>query len=1068
MAVCRKKQQDTDAEFTKKIEVTTVNVSDDEYGLYTVSGGRTEPILVDVTINGIETKMEVDTGASVSLVSEDTYELITTEKTHLRKVKDKLLTYTGETVPVLGVVDVTVKYQGKMSTLPLYVVRGIYPSLLGRNWLTVVKLDWKHILTVRSERRLQDVLDKHKSVFREGLGKLEGVQAKIHLKPGATPKFHKARTVPYATRAKLDEELDRLQSLGVIKPIQFSEWATPVVPVAKKNGRVRLCGDYRITINQAARGDKYPLPRIEDLFASLSGGKKFTKLDLKHAYLQIELDAESKPLVTINTHRGLFQYERLPFGVSAAPSIFQRVMDNLLQGIPGVCVYLDDILITGSTEDEHLKHLDEVLMKLSKAGLTLKKSKCSFLLEAVEYLGHTISKEGLHTSESKVQAILGAPAPKDVSELRSFLGLVNYYSKFLPDLASKLAPLYKLLQKTCKWKWGPKEQAALDHVKNLLRSSQVLVHFDDKLPLVLSCDASPYGLGAVLSHRMENGDERPICYASRTLSEAEKKYSHLDKEALAIIFGVKKYHHYLYGREFELKTDHKPLTHIFGETKAIPTMASGRIQRWAITLGAYSYRISHKAGKENANADALSRLPLPVSREEPPKPQEVVHLMEYLDTTPVTSKQIGDWTDHDPVLSKVKDWTLSGWPKEKLADPELEPYWRRRYELSVENRCVLWGNRVVVPSKGRKRVSDMLHEAHPGIVRMKALARSYVWWPKIDTELEAHCSKCEICQTRARSPPVVPLHPWSWPSTPWSRVHVDHAGPFMGKMFFIMCDAHSKWLEVHITPSTSSAATIQLMRKTFATMGLPEVVVSDNATTFTSEEFHQFLQKNGVRHIKTPPYHPASNGLAERAVQTFKEGMKKQREGSLETKLSRFLFSYRLTPHSSTGVSPAELMFGRRLRSPLDCLKPHLAEKVKSSQEHQKGCHDRHAKPREFEVDALVYARNYGAGLPWLPGKVVEKLGTVMYRILLEDGRKVRKHADQLKHRVMEPSAEPDSDFELDLPFGNAATVQADVEATEPEEPPDPEEGTSPQRPSIPPVRRQSSRVRRPPDRYGC
>ena len=172
------------------------------------------------------------------------------------------------------------------------------------------------------------------------------------------------------------------------------------------------------------------------------GGKKFTKLDLKHAYFQIELDAESKPLVTINTHQGLFQYERLPFGVSAAPSIFQRVMDNLLQGIPGVCVYLDDILITGSTEDEHLQHLDE--------GLTLKKLKCSFLLESVEYLGHTISMEGLHTSESKVQAILGAPALKDVSQLRSFLDLVNYYSKFLPDLASKLAPLYKLLQKTSK------------------------------------------------------------------------------------------------------------------------------------------------------------------------------------------------------------------------------------------------------------------------------------------------------------------------------------------------------------------------------------------------------------------------------------------------------------------------------------------------------------------------------------------------------------------------------------------------------------------------------------------
>ena len=355
--------------------------------------------------------------------------------------------------------------------------------------------------------------------------------------------------------------------------------------------KTEVCDSVVITASLSTKQPKWTSIRyreIEDLFASLSRGQQFSKLDLKHAYQQIELDDESKPLVTISTHKGLFQYERLPFGVSSAPSIFQRVMDNLLQGIPGVCVYLDDILITGSTEEEHLQHLDEVLTRLSKAGLTLKKSKCAYLLKSVEYLGHTISKEGLHTSDSKVRAVLEAPAPRDVSELRSFLGLVNYYGKFLPDLASELAPLYKLLQKQRRWKWGPDEEAAFSHVKDLLRSSQVLVHFDDKLPLVLSCDASPYGLGAVLSHRMENGDERPICYVSRTLTDAEKRYSQLDKEALAIIFGVKKYHHYLYGRKFELKTDHKPLTHIFSETKAIPTMASGRIQRWALTLSAYS------------------------------------------------------------------------------------------------------------------------------------------------------------------------------------------------------------------------------------------------------------------------------------------------------------------------------------------------------------------------------------------------------------------------------------------------------------------------------------------------
>ena len=208
--------------------------------------------------------------------------------------------------------------------------------------------------------------------------------------------------------------------------------------------------------------------------------------------------------------------------------------------------------------------------RLQDAGMRLKRAKCLFLLPSVEYLGHVIVAEGLCTSEAKVNAIVNAPAPQNVTELRSFLGLVNHYGKFLPDLATTLAPLYRLLQKQKKWTWGNSQEKVFKTVKHLLKSSRVLVHFDDKLPIILSCDASPYGVGAVLSHRMANGDEGPICFASRTLTAAESKYSQLDKEALAIVFGVKNHHQYLYGRQFELKTDHKLLTHIFSESKATP------------------------------------------------------------------------------------------------------------------------------------------------------------------------------------------------------------------------------------------------------------------------------------------------------------------------------------------------------------------------------------------------------------------------------------------------------------------------------------------------------------------
>ena len=277
------------------------------------------------------------------------------------------------------------------------------------------------------------------------------------------------------------------------------------------------------------------------------------------------------------------------------------------------------------------------------------------------------------------------------SELRAFLGMVNHYGKFLPDLSTVVSPLYWLLQNSTPWKWEQKQRKAFQEVKNLLNSGRVLAHFDDQLPLVLACDASPYGLGAVLSHRMTDGTEKPIGFSSRTLGKAEQNYSQPDKEALAIIIGVKKYHQYVFGRQFEIKTDHKPLTHIFSGSRAIPTMASSRLQRWALLLGAYNYTIQYKEGKENANADALSRLPLTTSNLDIPKPAEVIYLMEHLDTSPLTSSQIRAWTDREPLLAKVRRLVKEGWPME-IEDQDLTPYIRRRYELSVEDGCLLWGH----------------------------------------------------------------------------------------------------------------------------------------------------------------------------------------------------------------------------------------------------------------------------------------------------------------------------------------------------------------------------------------
>ena len=806
----------------------------------------------------------------------------------------------------------------------------------------------------------------------------------------------------YTHRKRVEKELERLQALGIIQPVQFSDWATPIVPVMKNDGGVRICGDFKSTVNRAARLDKYPIPRIEDLFALLAGGKTFSKLDLSHAYLQIALDETSQQYVTINTHKGLFRYTRLPFGIASAPSIFQRVMETLLQGIPRVSVYLDDILVTGASEQEHLANLAQVLQRLEAAGMRLRRSKCAFLLPSVSYLGHVISAEGLHTAQVKVKAIVDALDPKNLTELRSFLGLVNYYGKFLPNLATILSLLYKLLQQTSDWRWGPREKRAFCRVKKLLLSNRVLTHFSEELPLLLECDASPYGLGAVLSHEFPDGTERPVGFASRTLTQAERNYSHLDKEALAIIFGVKKYHHYLYGRRFVIKTDHKPLTHIFSESRAVPTMASGRIQRWALTLGAYDYTIRYKPGTSNANADALSRLPLQSPDTETPQPAEVVHLIEHLAATPLSSTLIKSLTDVDPILSRVRKLVLEGWPDDELGPEnsgEFSSYSRRRQELSVEGGCVLWGCRVAVPTKARTRALEMLHGAHTGMARMKAVARSYMWWPRIDADIECTVKRCDVCQQLQRDPPVAPLHPWAWPDKQWTRVHIDYAGPMEGKMFLLIADAHSKWVDIHISNLSTSATTIELLRKTFASLGLPEVLVSDNATAFTSTEFAEFLKRNGIRHVRTPPYHPASNGLVERAVQSFKAGMKRLKEGSLNTRLSRYLYTYRTTPHSTTGVSPAEMLFGRKMRTLFDRLSPSVEETARRNQERQRRSHDLHSCPRSFTEGEIVYAKNYGQGPKWLPGCIVEILGSVMYRVRLTDERLIRRHVDQLRPR---------------------------------------------------------------------
>ena len=1057
---------------TQWLQTDDTSDSETELPVLRINSKSSHPIRVEVKINGKLLQMEVDTGAAVSIISEQTKNRLNLT-VPLASPSVVLRTYTGEAMSVLGEMKVEVEYKDQHYNLTLMVVKGDGPNLFGRDWLQYFQLDWKTIGIATLDKDLSQVQllkNKYKQVFAEGLGTMKKCKAHLRVKSEAKPVFHRPRSVPYAIKETIEKEIERLEKDGIIEKVEHSEWAAPIVPVPKGDGQIRICGDYKVTVNANLEVDQHPLPKPEDLFTSLSGGQKFSKLDLKHAYQQMMLDSDSRKYVTINTHKGLYCYTRLPFGIASAPAIFQRAMDSILQGIPQVLCYLDDILITGASKEDHLRNLEKVLSRLQEYGIRVNANKCVFMQSSVEYLGHIIDCEGLHTSPKKVKAIQEAPTPRNQQELRSFLGLLHYYGKFIQNLATMLHPLNELLKKGVSWKWSKDCANAFKQAKKQLSSTTVLAHYDPKLPLRLAGDASSYGIGAVISHILPDGSERPISYASRTLSTSERNYAQLEKEALSLVYGVQKFHSYLYGRSFTLYTDHKPLTAIFGSNKSIPPLAAARLQRWALLLAGYNYRIVFRPTQAHANADSLSRLPLPHSEKDTKVPDAKLFNIQQIETLPVTSAQLKTATNRDPILSKVLRYTKRGWPTE--VPDTLKPFWYHRSELSIEGNCILRGTRVIVPSKLREEVLKELHRSHIGIVRMKMLARSYVWWPKLDSEIEKMVKSCIPCQETKNAPAVAPLHPWIWPMRPWQRIHIDFAGPMNGQSFLIVVDSHSKWPEVIEMKSTTATATIKELRRLFAMYGLPEQLVSDNGPQFTSADFAGFMKANGIKHIRCAPYHPSSNGCAERFVQTFKKGISSggHRNLSKEQQLMSFLLTYRTSPHSTTGVSPCKLFLNRELRTRLDLLFPDVRRRVEEKQENQMKHHDSHARARDLTIGQRVMVRNFRAGPHWIPGTVVKQNGPLTYLVKVRENQVWKRHIDHVRQMEDTPrellrSNEQSADSNMTENEFNDASVTDDDFTDEIADAHTRETTGTAAEPVDSDVRRYPQRTRRPPDR---
>ncbi|XP_045497525.1 uncharacterized protein K02A2.6-like [Colias croceus] len=869
----------------------------------------------------------------------------------------------------------------------IFVIDREVDTVVGREWLRKLNLNFELNTIYKEEQditekefkyKLQTLLEEYKELFTEEIGEIKDYQAAFKLKEGSVPVYLKPRPVPFALKNQVEAEIDRLEKEGILEKVTYSQWGTPIVPVLKHNGKVRLCADYRATLNKNLENDNYPIPRVEEIFSKLSGGKYFCTLDINQAYLHMKTSDDTAEMQAISTCKGTYKVRRLMFGVKIAPNVWQRYMDQTLQGLDGTACFFDDIALQGHSYIQLLQRIRKVFNKLKECGLHLNRKKCQFFQKSVTYLGHKINERGLHPTEEKINDIKNSPRPTDVTSLRTFLGMINYYQQFISNLASKLNPLYKLLQKDTKFIWNKECEQAFQELKNELCGERVLIPFHENLPVTLATDASPTGYGAVLSHIMPDKTERPIAFASRSLTKAEKGYSQLDKEAAALVWGLKKIFQYCYGRKILLIVDNQPLARILHPEKVTPATTAIRLVHYANFLAGFDYEIRLRKTTEHANADYFSRIQYTdtTDRNETMTDDEAFYLNQIAEM-PVSLKEIREATATDPELQKLYIDIQSG--REDTG---------RLYEYSLQNNCIFYGIRIVIPKKLQPQILKELHTAHTGIVKMKALARSYVWWKNIDMDIENMVKQCKTCCLMKNNPTKVPIHIWEYPKEPWSRIHIDYAGPFMNQYFLIVVDAYTKWLEVIPTTSITATATINILKKIYTTFGLPVTQVSDNGRQFRSEEMLRFLKENGIQAKFTAPFHPSTNGQAERYVQTVKNKLKAMmnEEGSVQDKLQRFLMMYRKTPNSSTGQSPGEMMFKRIYRTRIDL--------VKRKQE-VRDCNNEELKVnKEFKLGDRVQIRMYDSN-KWKFGRILERKGKLHYEVEV-DGKIHHRHIDQI------------------------------------------------------------------------
>lgn len=998
-------------------------------------------------VEGKRVTFKLDTGAQANILRLCDIRRDAQLKSTTAVLKD----YNDQRISVMGVCNLNVKSKGRVHRLKFFVIsdRNRQP-ILGRAACERLGLV-QRVHAVQSDSSAEKIFTDYKDLFT-GLGCLPGQHA-IDIDESVPPTASACRKVPFALREPLKCELKRMEQLGVIARVDKpTPWVSAIVIVKKKSGKLRVCIDPR-PLNKAIKRQHFKLPTREEMIAQLKGAKHFSKLDAAQGFWQLELDDASSHLCTFITPFGRYRYKRLPFGISSAPEVYHKTVSQIFDGLEGVSTFADDIIVWGCTEEEHEKNLRAVLDRLQKKNLKLNKDKCELFATELTFIGDRVSADGVKIDPEKVKVVQEMEPPTNKKELQQFLGMINYLIKWIPDCATKTAPLRQLLLDRNAWVWESHQQEAFERLKADLTSAPVLQYYDPSLPVKISADASSFGLGFVLL-QLKDEDWRPVAYGSRSLTDTEKNWAQIERELLAVTVGCEHFHQYLYGRRFLAETDHRPL---LGVDKKPLSDCTLRLQRLRLRLQKYDFDLMYTPGKFMYVADALSRCTTSDSKCRTVEEDIDLHVALVMECLPMTDSRLEELhqaCQSDREVRLLIHHIINGWPTYRSdCEPSLQAYWGIRHELSTANGLVFRGTRVIVPKDLRPQFLTKIHEGHMGIEKCRRRARQAVYWPNMNADVEVMVKSCNECLKYSASQPREPLKPHDVPTRPFQKVGIDLC-TLNSKNYLVIVDYFSCYPEVFLMTCTTARSVIKVLKQTFARFGIPSILCSDNGPQFVNAEMECFARDWGFCHVTSSPYNPKSNGMAESAVKVIKQLLKKCNESNQD--LYKGLLAYRNTPLTASTKSPAQLLMGRRLSEPLFLHPSTLTDEDNDAdvsakledRESQQAVYNQHTQPLpELPIGSRVRVQDH-ASKDWATrAQVTDQVGPRSYEVTTSDGAHLRRNRQQLKPSDM-------CDAQLSLPPD--ATPDAEPAA-------DASDGPPPE----PHVPRRGTRTRRQPERYG-